>query len=118
MKLTDYPDAIADLQRQLLRTEQHLRQLSESVTFCTAAIDRQIAFDSELRNDSQRKARRAELLESDPDYITATNALKAAQDQKAELEIELGLLRNQFSLLKLEKREAIAVRELQLVDAA
>jgi hypothetical protein len=41
-----------------------------------------------------------------------------AYDERAELEIDLNLLRNQFSVLKLEKRETIATRELQVLDAA
>lgn len=118
IKLNQYPEAIADLQRKLLKTDQRIRQLAESVAILTAAIERQIAFDVSLKNDSQRKARRVELMESDGDYISASIALKAAQDRRESLLIELQLLRNQFSVLKLDMREAIAVKELAAFDAA
>jgi hypothetical protein len=117
MRLIDYPNAIAQQQRSLLREEQHVRRLQEVVNRLTAEVDAQIAFDTELRNDAQRKARRIELMRS-PDYQRAITNLLTAQDRHAEIEIDLNLLRNQFSVLKLEMREAIATRELQMVDAA
>lgn len=117
-RLTQYPEAIAGLQRRLLRTDQQIRQLSESVAIFSAAIDRQIAFDPTLKNDAQRRARRTELLESDGDYITASISLKEAQDRREDLLIELQLLRNQFSVLKLGMREAIALKEMASFDAA
>jgi hypothetical protein len=118
MKLHDYPIAIAKLQRQTLKLDQRLCTLRESVAFCLSAIDRQIAFDQSLKNDAQRKAKRVELMESDSDYIQALLELRQAEDRKAELDIDLQLLRNQFSLLKLERREAIAAMELQASTAA
>ncbi len=117
-ELDQFPQEIARLQRQLLKTDQQIRQLTESVAILAAAIERQIAFDPTLKNDAQRKARRSELMESDGDYIATTNALKAAQDRREMLLIELQLLRNQFSVLKLNLREAIASKELAAFDAA
>jgi hypothetical protein len=118
MKLNEYPTMIADLQRQMLKLDQQLRTLRESVTFCLSAIDRHIAFDQNLKNDSQRKAKRTELMESDPDYIQALLELRQAEDCRAESEIDLQLLQSQFSLLKLERREAIAQMELHASTAA
>lgn len=117
-QLKEFPQAIAQVQRQLLKTDQQLRQLSESVAILTAAIERQIAFDPTLKNDAQRKARRTELMESDRDYIAAANALKSVQDRRETLLIELQFLRNQFSVLKLDVRAAIATKELAVFDAA
>ncbi|MBD3883098.1 hypothetical protein IFO70_15140 [Phormidium tenue FACHB-886] len=117
MKLIDYPAAIAQQQRSLLREEQHVRRLQEVVNRIIAEIDTQIAFDTDLRNDAQRKAKRVELMRS-PEYQRAFVNLQMAQDRRSEIEIDLNLLRNQFSVLKLEMREAIATRELQMLDAA
>ena len=117
MRLIDYPVTIAEKQRQLLQTEQHIRRLQEIVNRLTAEIDTKIAFDSDLRNDAQRKAKRLELM-SAADYRRAAANLQITQDERAEIEIDLNLLRNQFSVLKLQLREAIAARELQVVDAA
>lgn len=117
MRLIDYPVAIAERQRHLLQTEQHIRRLQDIVTRLTAEIDTAIAFDKDLKNDAQRKAKRLELM-SVPDYRRASANLQITQDERAEIEIDLSLLRNQFSVLKLQLREAIASRELQVVDAA
>jgi hypothetical protein len=113
MNLNDYPTAIAQVQRQLLKLTQQLRAVQESVGFCLSAIDRQIAFDQSLKNDNQRKARRAELMETDPDYIQALLELRRVEDDRVDLEIDLQLLQSQFSVLKLERREAIARLERQ-----
>ncbi|HIK55855.1 MAG TPA: hypothetical protein IGS37_11915 [Synechococcales cyanobacterium M55_K2018_004] len=117
MKLTDYPDAIAQKQRQLLQAEQHIRRLQDVLDRMTAEIDTTIAFDFTLKNDAQRKAKRSELMQA-VEYRRALANLLAAQDRRTELEIDLGLLRNQFSALKLEMREAITHREMQLLEAA
>ncbi|WP_416669057.1 hypothetical protein [Egbenema bharatensis] len=117
MKLLDYPAAIAEKQHQLLRADQHIRRLKDVVDRLTAEIDTDIAFDTELRNDAQRKAKRIEMMNG-ATYRKALANLQIAYDERAELEIDLNLLRNQFSVLKLEKRETIATRELQVLDAA
>ncbi len=117
MRLLDYPAAIAHKQRELLRTEQHVRRLQDVLNRLTAEIDTTIAFDTELRNDAQRKAKRLEMMKA-ADYRKAVVNLQIAQDQHAELEIDLNLLRNQFSVLKLELRESLASREMQILDAA
>jgi Na+/phosphate symporter len=117
MKLIDYPAEIAEKQRQLLRAEQHLRRLQDILNRLTAEIDTAIAFDSDLKNDAQRKAKRLELMRS-AEFRKAIANLQIAEDERAEMEIDLALLRNQFSVLKLQLREAIAARELQVVDAA
>jgi hypothetical protein len=117
MKLFDYPTAIAQQQRQLLQTDQHIRRLQDILNHLTAAIDTAIAFDTDLKNDAQRKARRVEMMAS-AEYRKALGNLLIAQDKRTEIEIDLNLLRNQLSVLKLEMRETITNRELQLVDAA
>lgn len=118
MHLHEYPEAIANVQRQLLKADEKIRQFNESVGWAETAIDRQIAFDQSLKNDAQRKARKAELLQTDEVYIEAAIALKHAQDRRAELLIELERLRNWFSILKLEIKAAIAQRELEASEAA
>lgn len=117
MKLIDYAAAIAEQQRKLLQADQRIRRFQDIVNHLTAEIDTTIAFDVSLKNDAQRKAKRLEMMNA-PEYRTAVANLQIAQDQRAEIDIDLNLLRNQFSVLKLEKREAITTRELQIIDAA
>lgn len=113
MFFRDYPDAIAHLQRQILDLDQHLIGLVESVKIFEAEIDKEIAFDATLKNEAQRKARRIELQQTDGDYYAASRLLKETKEKREMLAIELELLRNQFSILKLEKREAIARLEAE-----
>lgn len=113
MNLNEYPTAIAKLQRSILEFDQNLIGLVESVKIFEAEIDKEIAFDPLLKNDSQRKARRIELQQCDGDFYQATLLLKQTKEKRDLLAIDLELLRNNFSVLKLDKREAIAQMELQ-----
>lgn len=116
MRLIDYPDAIAQKQRQLLQTEQQIRRLQEALNNITAAIDTTIAFDTTLRNDAQRKARRTEMLRK-AEFRNALNNLQLTQDRRTEIEIDLNLLRNQFAVLMLELRESVIQRETHSLDS-
>ncbi len=82
MQLNEYPQAIADLQRQLLELDQRLTAQREQVAFCLNSIDRAIAFNQELKNDAQRKAKRTELMETDQDYIQASLELKHLEEMR------------------------------------
>jgi hypothetical protein len=133
LELNDYPRATlavsaeqrAHLQQELLHNSQQIRRERESVAFCSNAIARatlavsaeQRAFDANLKNDTQRKTKRAELCEKDADFIKASNELKRLEDLRGELEIDLQLLQATFSLLKLERREAIARMEATTIAA-
>ncbi|NJR66777.1 MAG: hypothetical protein HC772_18045 [Leptolyngbyaceae cyanobacterium CRU_2_3] len=110
MLLDQYPQAIATLQRQQLKQEQQVRRFKAILVTLDRELDAAIAYDLELKNDTQRKARRAEL-QALEDYQGALLDLQNAQDRLIELEIDLTLLRSQFSVLKLEKRGAIAQLE-------
>lgn len=118
LKLKDYPLAIAKLQRQVLDLEQHIIGLQETVSILATEIEKKVIGDASLTNDTKRKAKRLELQQSDPDYYRASIELKQAQQQRDSLDIDLLLLRNQFSVLKLEERRTIATMELHASSAA
>lgn len=113
MHLNQFPKAIHQSQRKLLKTAQTVRRLQENLDSLTAQVDYSIAFDAELKNDAQRKARRAVLCET-PEYIEAVTLLYTAKDKQAELETDHQLLLNQFTVAKLQIREAIASKEALL----
>lgn len=117
MQLNDYPKAIARAQCQILKLDQQIRTLNQSAAVFLAVIERDVAFDINLRNDAQRRAKRMELMETRLDYVEASLALKYAQDKRTEKEIELLLLRNQLSLLKFDRREMIARLELEVIHS-
>ncbi len=117
MKLAEFPAEIARLEKHLLKQNQVVRQCQAEVDNLLADIDHSIAFDSELKNDAQRKAKRAELLREQV-CVEASGQLQYELDNRSALETELSLVRNQFTVQKLLIRESIALRELQLADAA
>jgi hypothetical protein len=118
MKLNEYPVAIAQAQRQTLALDQELIGLQETVSFLMMEVEKQVIADANLTNDAKRKARRLELQQSDPDFYRASIDLKKAQAKREALGIELQLLLNQFSVLKLEERRAIALMEMHASTAA
>jgi hypothetical protein len=118
MKLSDYPMAIAQVQRQILALDQELIGLQEMVSFLAVEIEKQVIADERLTNDTKRKARRLELQQVDPDFYRASIDLKKAQAKREAREIELQLLLNQFSVLKLVERRAIALMEMHSSTAA
>lgn len=110
MNLADYPLAIAKLERRLLRTSKSIRRCQAHLEQITAIVEQTIASDLDLKNDQQRKARRLELMNSN-DFLSAQRILQTYSDSRAALEINLTLLRNQFSVSKLELRQWIAQTE-------
>ncbi|MBE9178725.1 hypothetical protein IQ268_09145 [Oculatella sp. LEGE 06141] len=115
MQISDFPEAIARTQFQLLSQEQHLRKLQDALSQFNAEIEGAVAFDKTLTNEGQRKAKKAELMAVE-DYQALLLEVQSAQDKRTEQQIQLDLLRNQFSVLKLNERRAIA--ELEAVAAA
>ena len=110
--LHEIPQTIAQIQRQALVQEGEIRYLKATLTTFDREIEGTIAFDAELKNESQRKAKKAEL-QSEEDYQALSIKLQRAQDGLIELQIELELLRSQLSILKLEMRGAIARLEAE-----
>lgn len=64
MKLNAYPQAIYQLQMQLLEAEAAHQNKLDILRCLDAENEQQIASDGELKNDTQRKSRRHELLPS------------------------------------------------------
>jgi hypothetical protein len=118
MQLNEYPKAIAKLQRRLLNLDHLVIEVQETIAILSNSIEREIINDATLTNDAKRKAKRLELQQSDTDHWKASNELRATQRQRDTLDIELQQLRNEFSVLKLEERRAIATIELHASSAA
>ena len=82
MKLNEYPQATALLQRQILKLDQELISLNESVKIFEAEIDKAIAFDTTLKNDAQRKAKRIEMQQTDGDFYEAYQNLRVTKERR------------------------------------
>lgn len=118
MQLNEYPQAIAKLQRKILKLDHNIIALQDTLSILAVEIEKQVVSDASLTNDTKRKAKRLELQQLDPDYHRAATELRDAQANRDSFDIELQLLRNQFAVLKLETRQAIALIELQASSAA
>ncbi|MBD2092989.1 hypothetical protein H6F67_24380 [Microcoleus sp. FACHB-1515] len=108
MKLSQYPalidqaaQAVNDLDRQILDLRQDIAALEGKAEVI-------VAFESTLKNDNQRKARRFEILQENDEYQQLLGKLVMLTSQKSNGLSHLEYLRNQFSVAKLEARWAIA----------
>ena len=77
-------------------------------------IEKAIASDDTLKNDTQRKAKRLEL-QLKADYNQMISDILKSKDKISNLEIELNLANNRFSVAKLRSRFEIA-NLLQTMD--
>jgi hypothetical protein len=112
MNLSQLPEQINKVEIQLLEARLRYESLQEVLMHYEAEIKAQVANDKTLKNETQRKARETEL-KSDQrsDYYQMKNRVKNDRVLVLQLEIELKLWRDRFSVSKLEKREEIAKLE-------
>ena len=113
MQLSKYPEKIANLQKQLLEARLRHESLKELQMSYEAGIKTAIASDPSLKNETQRKAKETELkADQSSDYCDVTKQVKTEKIVVLQLEINLQLYRDRFSVSKLEKREQIAQLEI------
>lgn len=108
MQLHEYPSAIASLQIQLLDLNQRVEQISQDLNRICNQFEFQVAFDPELKNEQQRKAKKADLVKQSGDYEQSSKALNQEVYKRDLTMIQLEQLKNEFAVLKLTKRESVA----------
>jgi hypothetical protein len=108
MELNHYPGAIAQAAQRVNELDSEIIAVQQLLNRVEGNADSRSAFDIDLKNDLQRKARRFEVLLIDKEYQTAINTLMRLTAEKANALAHLEYLRNQFSVAKLETRRAIA----------
>jgi predicted metalloenzyme YecM len=112
-QLIEYPKDIADVQKRAMRLDRRIRKTQRLLDARNYEIEQAIADHPELKNDQQRRAKRLEQMQ-DPEYIALSEAIADATDRKTRLEIDLGQLRNEFSILKLQYRDEIVSKEVAI----
>jgi hypothetical protein len=110
-QLINYPKDIADVQKCIVRLDRRIRKAQRLLDTRNYEIEQAIADDTDLKNDQQRRAKRLAHTQ-DPEYIALSEAVADATDRKTRLEIQLGQLRNEFSILKLQYRDEIVSKEV------
>ena len=108
LRLVDYPAAIASFEQKLAYTNRQIRTLQAAIAETESKADRAIAFDGSLKNDLQRKTKRAEILEDDAGYCRIALDCQSAIDRRSDLEIEINQLRSEFGVAKLERQHNTA----------
>ena len=108
MQLSHYPAAIAQAAQRANEIDSQLMAVQHQINRFEGNADRIAAFEMDLKNDAQRKARRFEVLLVNQEYQKAIDTQIRLTLDKANAIAHLEYLRNQFSVAKLEARLAIA----------
>lgn len=107
-QLNHYPSAIAQAAQRVNEIDSQLMAVQHQINRFEGNADRVAAFETDLKNDAQRRARRFEVLLVNQDYQKAMDTLIQLTAEKANAIAHLEYLRNQFSVAKLEARLKIA----------
>lgn len=110
LPLSQYPTAIAEVQRQILSQEQRIRQLKYQRAEFDLKIEQAIADDPQLRNEQLRDAKRRGWKNAQK-YRELVAQDEEAGDRLKMLKIQLEQLKAQFEVEKLLLRERIASME-------
>lgn len=105
--LDSMTDKIYGLEQSLRMAKIELAGLEDSLDLYKLEVEKAIASDETLKNDTQRKAKRLEL-QLKSDYSQMVSDILKAKDKISNLEIELNLVNNRFSVAKLRSRFEIA----------
>jgi hypothetical protein len=108
MQLNHYPSAIAQAAQRVNEVDSQLMAVQQQINRFEGNADRVAAFETDLKNDAQRRARRFEVLLVNQEYQKAMDTLIQLTAEKANAIAHLEYLRNQFSVAKLEARLKIA----------
>jgi hypothetical protein len=108
LSLSQYPTAIAQTAQSVTEIEQQIMEAQQHLARLEGNADRVVAFEPNLKNDNQRRARRFEVLQANLEYKHACNAMTRLTTEKSHASARLEHLRNEFSVAKLETRLQIA----------
>ena len=118
MKLNQYPAAIAQATQKVNSLDSQIAAIQLLINRLEGNADKIAAFEPDLKNENQRKARRFEVLQTNLEYQRAIDSLLQLNSEKANAIAHLEYLRNQFSVAKLEARLAIAkqIHDLETLE--
>jgi hypothetical protein len=111
MNLSNFPHAIATAQTKLVKLGRELAIIRNALLLEEMEIDKAIAFSSEFKNDPQRRAAKTQMLQESAEYQRLTALFDEINEKYQIADIDLQLVKNNFSISKLEARERIAKME-------
>lgn len=106
--LNQYPDIIAGIDTELLTLDTEVEDLKQCLAKLEAFAEIKVANNDKLKNDTQRKATKLQLLFDDPQYISLKAELQQQEKARGLKAIELQRVRDQFGIAKLEMKIEIA----------
>ena len=111
MNLSTFPHAIATAQTNLLKLGRELAIARNDLSLEEMEIDKTIAFCPDFKNDSQRKTAKSQMLHESQKYQELTALFDSINEKYQLADIDLQLVKNNFTIAKLEARERIAKLE-------
>lgn len=108
LTLFELADKIAALRTCIENQRQDIEAIADKIAAIETELDLSICFDTDLKNEAQRKAHRADVLASDRAWCLLQTSLKTHQRELRSLEIDVELYRHRFTAQKLEMQRAIA----------
>jgi hypothetical protein len=111
MQLSNFPHAIATAQQKLLNLGRDITIVRNALLLEENSIDQAIAFSSDFKNDNQRKTAKAQMLNESNLYQSMSKQLADLTERYNQADINLQLVKNNFTVAKLETRERIAKLE-------
>jgi len=107
MNLSDYPPQIAQAAQLVNELDGTILQVRHHLHEYEGQAEAAVAFENDLKNENQRKARRFLLLQTNQEYQGFQQKLMQLTIAKANAMAELEKLRNGFSAAKLQARQQI-----------
>ena len=111
MNLSTFPHAISTAQQKLLNLGRDMTIIRNGLLLEENQIDQAIAFSSDFKNDNQRKTAKVQMLQESEKYGCLSQNLVDLTDKYNRADINLQLVKNNFTVGKLEARERIAKME-------
>lgn len=108
MQLAKFPAAIATLELQVLAMSKEIESLTNQIKNIEGEVDSQVGNNPELKNDTQRKGAKTEILQAHKGYKQLQQSLNIQQGERQEKQIELTKIINQFTVARLEMQLQIA----------
>jgi hypothetical protein len=105
--LSQYPAAIAQAAQAVNEIDHRINEIKLHLNKMDGNAEMVVAFDVTLKNDNQRKARRFEVLQANPEFEKATKTNNRLTTDRANAMAMLEQLRNEFHVGKLEAQTAM-----------
>ncbi len=112
MHLNDYPAAIALAAQALADLEARITTLKLEAERCECEVELDVAFDGSLKNEQQRKVRKAQMLNERQLYTDIQQNLVELDRERAIAQGTLERLRNELSIL----RDAAGREPVQVIN--